>query len=371
LPATHKPIPVLLLARELGPGGSERQLTELAKAIDKREFEVHVGFFRTGPRSEELEQAGVPTFQMNVVSFRRPEALRQAFRLRDYLKTHHIQVVHSFDYPLTCYAVPLSRVFGTPVVLSSQRGSRDLIPLFYRKLVRITDLIADGIVANCRAMETHLVKEEDVPRRRVHLCYNGIDTARYTPAKASERNAPWTIGCVSVLRPEKNLGLLLRAGRRLLRDALDVRVLIVGSGSEERRLRELAYRLRIDAQTVFLPVQQNVISALEEIDIFVLPSITEAFSNSLMEAMACGCPVVASHVGGNSELIDHEHNGLLFESGNLTDLTKQLARLIRDEPLRKRFGEAARESVERQFSIETSARRMEEIYRSLLFRAAA
>jgi glycosyltransferase involved in cell wall biosynthesis len=372
LQATRSPIPILLLARELGAGGSERQLTEIAKALDKGHFEVHVGYFREGIRCAELADARVRTLKIGITSFRKPEVLSQALRLGSYLRANQIRIVHTFDYPLTCFAVPIARAFGVPVVLSSQRGNRDLIPGLYRSLVRATDLLVDGIVVNCRAMERHLVREEDVPCRKIHLCYNGIDTDKYSPSLCpgrSPENAV-TVGCVSVLRREKNLALLLDAFSRLWESCPYLRLLIVGGGPEESRLREMASRLGLDDRCSFCSAQDDVVSALREIDIFVLPSVTEALSNSLMEAMSRGCAVIASAVGGNPELVDPERTGLLFESGSLTDLTSKIKRLAVDNLLRERLGVNARKFVKDQFSLERASRRMEEIYEGFLTRTA-
>ncbi len=366
--ATRSAIPILLLVRELGAGGSERQLTEIAKALDKDRFEVHVGYFREGMRCAELTHAGIRTLRIGVTSFRKPGALSQALRLGDYLRVHRITIVHTFDYPLTCFGVPVARAFGVPVVLSSQRGHRELVPPFYRPLVRATDLLVDGIVVNCHAMELHLIRDEDVPRRKIRLCYNGIDTARYSPSSFPGRThgKAITAGCVSVLRREKNLGLLLRAFSKSAECCPELKLLIVGSGPEESRLRELADQLGLDDRFSLRPAQGDVVSALREIDIFVLPSLTEALSNSLMEAMACECAVIASDVGGNPELVDPERTGLLFESGNLRDLTDKIKRLSCNDVLRKRLGISAREFIERQFSLERTSRRMEEIYGNFL-----
>jgi glycosyltransferase involved in cell wall biosynthesis len=353
---------VLLLARELGAGGSERQLTELAKAIDKTRFDVHVGYFREGIRCPEL--TGIRTLKMDITSFRKREAMEQALRLGKYFRSYGIQIVHTFDYPLTCFAVPVARAFGVPVVLSSQRGSRSLIPRLYRGLVRATDQLVNGVVVNCRAMESQLVQEEDLPRRKVYLCYNGIDTVQYSPApfRRESRQGRFTIGCVSVLRPEKNLGLLVKAVARLSTAFNDIRLLIVGYGPEEKRLGELARRYQLEDRFELWPVQRDVIPALREMDVFVLPSETEALSNSLMEAMACGCAAIASKVGGNPELIQHERTGLLFKSGNVVDLTVQLERLVTNDLLRAQLGQKGREFIEGRFSMGDAARRMEHIY---------
>jgi glycosyltransferase involved in cell wall biosynthesis len=105
-------------------------------------------------------------------------------------------------------------------------------------------------------------------------------------------------------------------------------------------------------------------------DIFVLPSESEAFSNALLEAMACGCCPVGSRVGGTPELIADGERGLLFESGNAADLAEKLALLIRDAGLRHRFGEAAAACARDTFSIQRAVQRMAELYGRLLTRSS-
>jgi glycosyltransferase involved in cell wall biosynthesis len=105
---------------------------------------------------------------------------------------------------------------------------------------------------------------------------------------------------------------------------------------------------------------------LRAIDIFVLPSLSEALSNALMESMACGCAVVASDVGGNPELVSDGITGLLFPAGDAPELASRLERLMVDLDLRARIGAAASESIPQRFPLEASVRRMEEIYEELL-----
>jgi glycosyltransferase involved in cell wall biosynthesis len=104
------------------------------------------------------------------------------------------------------------------------------------------------------------------------------------------------------------------------------------------------------------------------IDIFVLPSLSEALSNSLMEAMACGCAVVASNVGGNPELVTDRQTGLLFPSRDAAALADGLRLLIGNERLRSTLAGAAACSIAERFSLAASARRMEQIYLNLLER---
>src|SRR5262249_9359418 len=153
---------VLLLARELGLGGTERQLAETALALDRGEFQPHVGCFTGGGfRARELGEAGVPIFELGVRSFAsgsaaQGAAAKGARRMGAYLKAQHIDLVHAFDVPLDIFAVPVARWFGAKVVLSSQRASRALTPGMTRRMLRFTDRIADGIVVNSQAVAREL-----------------------------------------------------------------------------------------------------------------------------------------------------------------------------------------------------------------------
>src|SRR5262249_48724641 len=157
------PTPVLLMAQELTQGGSERQLTEIAKALDRRSFAPHVAVLRSGGlRLDELRAAGVPVVFIPLRSFVRPSLLSAAWQLNRYLRHNRIRLVHSFDVPSNMLLVPVARASRIPVVLSSQRAFRLLSPKA-RIPLRMTDRMVDGIVVNCRAIERHLVEDEKVP----------------------------------------------------------------------------------------------------------------------------------------------------------------------------------------------------------------
>jgi glycosyltransferase involved in cell wall biosynthesis len=147
-----------------------------------------------------------------------------------------------------------------------------------------------------------------------------------------------------------------------------LRLAIVGSGPMLETLQAMSVELGIQDQCHFEPSTADVAEWLRAIDIFVLPSLSEALSNSLMEAMACGCAVVASAVGGNPELVSDGNTGLLFQAGNATELCDRLERLIVDEDLRHRVGAKASYSMRECFSLGASAHRMQEIYEELLGR---
>ena len=359
------------MARALEGGGSERQLREIAKALDRSRFHPHAGCFRPdGAGRRELEAAGVPVVHFPVDSFRSPGAVSAAFHLARYVRRQKIRLVHSFDYPSTVFAVPACRFLTSSAVISSQRSHRDLIPRGYRRLVRMTDHMVDAIVVNCDFVRRHLEQQERVPPGRIQICYNGIDLEAFSPLDVPRPpdlpRDSFVIGVVCALRPEKGLPTLLHAFARVRHLRAGMKLAIVGDGPMLESLRSESAALGIREDCVYALSTEKVTDWLRAIDIFVLPSLSEALSNALMEAMACGCPVVASNVGGNPELVRSGETGLLFEPADAPGLASALITLIENESLRMRLAEAGARFVREHLSICASAQRMGGIYEQLI-----
>ena len=358
------------MARELGLGGTERQLAETALSLDRARFTPHVGCFRPGGfREAELRAAGVPVVNLDVTSLLSARLLAGVRRLGCYLETQQIRLVHTFDVPLDLFGVPVARLFRVPVVLSSQRAHRALTPGLTRHLLRLTDRIADGIVVNSQSVARELLAQDGVPASQIHLAYNGIDTSIFRPeGPAAER--PWhdaiIIGVVCALRPEKGLPLLIEAFAHVRRAHAEARLLIVGSGPAQAELESLAAELGVDNDCRFVGAAKHVADWLRAMDIFVLPSLSEALSNSLMEAMACGCCAVASDAGGNPELVRDSVSGLLFPVGNAAALAGRLRRLLGNPEERRRMADNGARFMRENFNRERAARRMGEIYAGFL-----
>jgi glycosyltransferase involved in cell wall biosynthesis len=228
----------------------------------------------------------------------------------------------------------------------------------------------DGIVVNCNYLEKHLVHDESVPQRLIHVCYNGIDLQQFqwalSPRPSSLPEDAMVIGVVCALRPEKGLATLVNAFARVRPLCKQMKLAIVGSGPMLPELQQEAREAGVFSDCIWEPATADVASWLRAFDIFVLPSLDEAFSNALMEAMACRCAVVASNVGGNPELVGHAERGLLFEARNVDALTGVLRQLIEDTALRRKVAEAGERFIRERFSRDASARRMEAIYEGLL-----
>lgn len=369
-----RPVPVLLLGYSLGPGGSELQMLGTARNLDRSRFEPHVCVFRWGwVTPDEIRGFNFPLLHLPVDSLKSWSAIRCARELYTYILRHRIVLTHSWDYTMNVFSFPVAKAAQVEVVMTSQRANRALVPQPHRTLLRITDRLVDGIVVDSQFLVNHMVNDEKVPRCRVHRCVNGIDLERFQltpgPRPAVFENAEIVVGVVCLLRSEKNVQLLLRAFAKVRDSRPSPKLIIVGSGPELASLHQLRSELSLDESCcIFQPATKNVPHWLRAIDIFVLPSRSEAFANSLLEAMAAGCCVIAASIDGNVELIKHLRTGLLFRSDDVDSLAAQLNTAIEHEALRKRLGQRAHSFVCERFSWENSARNMGQIYDELLER---
>jgi glycosyltransferase involved in cell wall biosynthesis len=315
--------------------------------------------------------AGVPVFHIRITSLKSREALYEAVRFARFVRTQRFKILHAWDASAV-FAVPIARLFRVPVVITSMLGSRELLDQKSRRQLQFTDRLADAIVVNCQAMRTHLVRDCAVPPQKIELCYNGVDVTEFHPAEeqkpAELTDAALVIGTVCVLRPEKALECLIEAFAKVRGTVPHSKLLIVGSGPELPKLRALTITTGIAQQCVFVPAVRNVAPYLHAIDIFVSTSYSEAFSNSILEAMACGCCVVASRVGGTPELVADEDRGLLFRSGDTDELAKKLACVMKNADKRKQLGDNAARFVRTTLNMDVAVQTMTGIYRTIMRR---
>lgn len=360
------------MTMDLGIGGTQRQLAVTAMALDRTLFEAHVACFHAdGFRGRELRDCGVPIVRLPVRSFKSASALEGAWLMGRYLRAHDIRLVHTFDVPMDLFGVPVARFFRTPVVISSQRAHRSLTPGVWTHLLRLTDRLVDGIVVNSHSVERELIESHGAPRSLIHLWRNAIDCSRFFPGPAIRppqlEGASLVIGTICELRPEKGLDTLLDAFARIRDARPGLKLAIIGSGPSGADLEAHSRRLGLAGSCLFIPAVSDVPEWLRSIDVFVLPSRSESLSNSLMEAMACGCCVVASSAGGNPELVTDGVTGLLFPAGDAFALAERLRRLIGADPqLRLSLSAAAAAHAHRCFSTGASIARISEIYTELL-----
>jgi glycosyltransferase involved in cell wall biosynthesis len=177
------------------------------------------------------------------------------------------------------------------------------------------------------------------------------------------------VGCVGRLDLVKDHATLLRSAEIAVNQGYDLLVILVGDGPQRGPLeRQLQSMPSLRNRVIFAGRTFDATEWLNAFDIFALPSVFEGTSNTLLEAMATGLPVVATRVGGNMELFEENKAGLLFEVRDFHGLAAQLTRLAASLELRRNFGSAAREHVEEHFTLERMMNSYSDMYTELTSR---
>jgi glycosyltransferase involved in cell wall biosynthesis len=260
---------------------------------------------------------------------------------------------------------------GVPVVISAlhSTGWPDRIGRLNRLLTPLTDAFIGVATAHGR----YLVEVERFPADRVHVIPNGVDTERFQPrprdgALLDHLGIPRDssiVGLVAVLRPEKNHELFLRAAAIVRQQMSDIRFVLVGNGPERESLDQLTAELGLTDIVHFLGARSDVPQLLPLFDVFTLTSKIEASPVSILEAQACGLPVVSTRVGSIPESVIDGQTGYLASPGAVEEVAAAVIRLLRSPDLRQALGSAARQFVVHHRSLQSMVTGYEELITSL------
>jgi glycosyltransferase involved in cell wall biosynthesis len=252
--------------------------------------------------------------------------------------------------------------YGEVQLMRQARGQR---------VIRTLILGNAHFVAISQQIEAEL-REWGVPETRLDRLASGIDVAQFAPGQSpQDAQLPPRprVLFLGRLHLQKNLAVLLQAWQLVRAQGVAGHLLLAGDGPQRQELEQLTAALALGDNVHFLGAQPDPRPLLQAADVFVLPSVSEGMSNSLLEAMACGLPSIVSDAGGNVDLIEPEVAGLVADATTPVDLATQLARMLRDSVLRQRCGAQARRIVCEHYALQSVVDRYELLYRQLVSRA--
>lgn len=364
---------VFLVTVGLGIGGTEAQLMEIAEHLDPERFAVTVVSLKgEGAIAEEMCKRGIKVVALNGAG--KMDA-RVFFRFFSLVRAEQPDVIHSF-LPLANYVgMIVGRMLGISVLIASYRGVEQQRSKFWVWGDRLVVRLAQATTCCSDAVRQSVIEWFGGDTSKYITIYNGIDIERFhrvstlTKSDLGLREGIATIGTVCRLdEPTKGLAVLLKGIAQLnqISNIPPFQLLLVGDGPSANSLRRLSEELALNEIVVFAGLRCDVEQILPLLDLFVLPSLSEGFGIALVEAMAAGCPVVATAVGGIPEVVQTGRTGMLIPAGDSKALTEALADLLKDQSKARVFGRDGQRWVGTQFAVSTMVHHHESLYKRLL-----
>ncbi|MEK7159709.1 MAG: glycosyltransferase [Patescibacteria group bacterium] len=345
----------------LAYGGAERLLLDICRKIDKDKFQLSIIVLkRDNPLIEQFEDAGV---EVKCIEKKGKLDLSLTRRLAEYFKKTKPDIIHTHLFLADYWAGRAARSAGVKRIVSTKHDilSEDLIRDYLGRKARRK---CDKVVAISKATREYLVETEKISCDQIEVIYNGIDINKfYCEKPAILEKEGLVIGTVGRLVREKGQKHLIRACRFIKNH--DWRLIIVGDGPLKKELSNLAISLGIADRIRFDGEQDDVRPALEEMDVFVLPSISEGLSLVILEAAAAGKVVVATKVGGVPEIIKNKENGLLFKPKSIEQLVGHLNWIDEHREEARKMAMSLQKRVMSDFDINKTIKEYEKLYEEL------
>lgn len=361
-------------------GGTERQVLNLTNGLDPEQFESHMGCLnKVGPLLGEVTSRGIPVSEYKTKNLYNLGAMNARLRFARYLRQHAVELVHSYGFYSNVFAIPAARFARAPVVIASIRDCGEALTTTQNRVQKMFCRMADCILTNAEGVRTWLL-DQGYPAGKIQVIRNGIVRSRSADGRPAGK-LRWELGLaadtplvavLSRLNPMKGIEYFLEAAVAVSRRFPAVRFLIIGGanynggGSYKCEIEKHAADLGLGSRVIFTGFRTDVREILQEINVTVLPSLSEGLSNSLLESMAAGVPAIATRVGGTPEAVEDGTTGLLVPPRDSGALAQAMTLLLESPELARSFGEAGRRRVDTLFSIEKMVHQTETLYLSLL-----
>jgi sugar transferase (PEP-CTERM/EpsH1 system associated) len=239
--------------------------------------------------------------------------------------------------------------------------------LTYRKLRKLLKPFIHQYIALSKEAKDYLLDIINVKSERInHIC-NGVDQSKFSPKKDTTNTSTFVVGCVGRLEDVKNHVLLAEAfviASQQIQGKVNIQLQLIGEGSCRDKVETILAQGGCAESTWLAGNRNDVAELMMNFDVFVLPSLAEGISNTILEAMACGLPVIATDVGGNAELVQHDESGYLVPASSAEEMAQRILDYIDQPELKMQHGQNGRALVELKFSIQAMTSAYNNLYRS-------
>ena len=369
MPPQNNKIRVMQITHDLAIGGLQQVVVNICKTINGEKFDVSVLCLRTlGEFASELEEMGINVFQ--IPQSRKGADYLAFLEIAKLLKQEKIDVVHTHNTQPFTDGTLAALLSGVKTIVHTDHARSFPDKKRYMLAEWVMSNFAFKVVGVSGHTSNNLIKYEHISPRRIVTIPNGIDGAKFNidiDKKTKRRelqineNGP-VIGLGVRLSEQKGIKYLLQAMPEIINSFQDISLVIAGKGELESSLKRQAAALGIEKNVFFIGPRLDMPELLKLFDLYVLPSLWEGLPMVLLEAMAAGCPIVATDVGGNNKAIKNNFNGSLVSAGDPELLATEIVQVLSKNELKQKYILNSFEIFNKNFSAEIMTRKYEKLY---------
>ncbi|MBN1494602.1 glycosyltransferase family 4 protein [Candidatus Peregrinibacteria bacterium] len=362
-------------------GGAENQMYLLAKFLDKEKYLITLvcsGFKNLDEWAKKFENENIQVVRLNVAH---KHDLRHYFQLKEYLRHNAVDLMHVHVWnPASCrYALKLAGKYNVPTVITEHDPFE--LPRFKKYITRKLLKNVNHVIAVSDSNQKLLLNLYPELENRITAIHNGIDVTwfesqllsfnfkhrdEYRKQHFNATKNSKIILSVAELHERKGLKYLIHAMPKVIESCPTCKLVLAGAGPEEDKLKNLAKEKNIKNNVIFLGFRKDIPQIMKSADVFVLPSVKEAFGLVLLEAMAAELPIIASEVGGIPEIIENGVNGMLISPHDEDRLANGIIKLLNDPKLTDKFITTGFKLLKKAFDAKIMAKKTEAIYDEVL-----
>ncbi|MCK4672937.1 glycosyltransferase [bacterium] len=354
--------------------GPESKALETCSKFNRQKFETIIVYSKGGRLLKEFKDIGVKVEQFDTKS---KLNLYEVLYLYHLIKVNKINIVQTHGLRVDFFGFLAARLAGVPHIITRHVAlSHHLRSNLQKKLYMLFDNIAlksaAKIITVSKIVENDLVAKQGINRNKIVTIYNGVDLGRFskvtpqTKIKMREEfgidSRKQVVGMIAQLTNWKGIPYFLRAIPLILKRCPNVVFLIIGDGGERRNLETMVETLGISPYVIFAGFRRDIPEIISIMDISVLSSLREGLPNVLLESMAMRKPIVATDVGGVSELVLNNKTGFLIPPRDSTTLSDAIIKLLEDKEKANKLSRAGRKHVEQNFSLNQMIKSYENLY---------
>jgi glycosyltransferase involved in cell wall biosynthesis len=363
-------------------GGSERNITHLLEGVSKDRFRIYLARFAfpSVESAENVRDKNDPVLKLSGAGIYTLSGLRNLVFLKKFVSEKKISLIVTYHESSDFYGLALSIICDIPVI-SSRRDMSFKTRLHHRIAFRLAGKYFDSVIAVSNAVKQEMLKNRWFPEEKMLTIYNGIKTGDYgnrcngISLKGSlgiHDNSP-VVGMVSNIHKIKGIPYFLDASRIIHKHKPDVQFLIIGyewvqTGFLVSELKRYGEEIGMSKNLHFLGGRRDVADLISIFDVAVLASLSEGFSNVILEYMASSKPVVATQVGGNSEVVVHGETGLLVPPADADALADSILFFLEDKDTALKFGLAGKKRIEQRFELGEMIKQYENVFEMVILK---